>query len=457
MVTFFKRFVQIFIAGLLATLLFLEILIKSSSILNEINWSEVIIIVFFFAAFGGGVMAYREKKRIDQLALIMTKLELLQGATTNDGLILLKPNDDYYRLAQAINAVQSVNTQHLKQLQQQDATLQTLLANLPIGVLQIEADRRLSMINDRAADVLGLERSSVDKAYDDIIQQHQLLSMIERGLADHEPGREQINAQSSGQAKVLDVTTVYYRTRSNHFALLVLLYDITDLTRLQNGQNDFVANASHELRTPLTAISGFVETLLAGATDDVEVRQEFLEIIQSETKRLLALTEDILTLAKNNLHTKQREPIKLVNISQDIIRSEERRIKEQNLQVVDHINQHLTVDYTVEPIYQILNNLITNAVKYNRQNGRIYVYAHVSNMILTLQVKDTGLGISSEEQARIFERFYRVDKSRQKQIAGTGLGLSIIQNLIDQADGTVTVDSQVGVGTTMTVVLPLNK
>lgn len=457
MVTFFKRFVQIFIAGLLATLLFLEILIKSSSILNEINWSEVIIIVFFFAAFGGGVMAYREKKRIDQLALIMAKLELLQGATTNDGLILLKPNDDYYRLAQAINAVQSVNTQHLKQLQQQDATLQTLLANLPIGVLQIEADRRLSMINDRAADVLGLERSSVDKAYDDIIQQHQLLSMIERGLADHEPGREQINAQSSGQAKVLDVTTVYYRTRSNHFALLVLLYDITDLTRLQNGQNDFVANASHELRTPLTAISGFVETLLAGAADDVEVRQEFLEIIQSETKRLLALTEDILTLAKNNLHTKQREPIKLVNISQDIIRSEERRIKEQNLQVVDHINQHLTVDYTVEPIYQILNNLITNAVKYNRQNGKIDVYAHVSNMILTLQVKDTGLGISSEEQARIFERFYRVDKSRQKQIAGTGLGLSIIQNLIDQADGTVTVDSQVGVGTTMTVVLPLNK
>lgn len=457
MVTFFKRFVQIFIAGLLATLLFLEILIKSSSILNEINWSEVIIIVFFFAAFGGGVMAYREKKRIDQLALIMAKLELLQGATTNDGLILLKPNDDYYRLAQAINAVQSVNTQHLKQLQQQDATLQTLLANLPIGVLQIEADRRLSMINDRAADVLGLERSSVDKAYDDIIQQHQLLSMIERGLADHEPGREQINAQSSGQAKVLDVTTVYYRTRSNHFALLVLLYDITDLTRLQNGQNDFVANASHELRTPLTAISGFVETLLAGAADDVEVRQEFLEIIQSETKHLLALTEDILTLAKNNLHTKQREPIKLVNISQDIIRSEERRIKEQNLQVVDHINQHLTVDYTVEPIYQILNNLITNAVKYNRQNGKIDVYAHVSNMILTLQVKDTGLGISSEEQARIFERFYRVDKSRQKQIAGTGLGLSIIQNLIDQADGTVTVDSQVGVGTTMTVVLPLNK
>lgn len=457
MVTFFKRFVQIFIAGLLATLLFLEILIKSSSILNEINWSEVIIIVFFFAAFGGGVMAYREKKRIDQLALIMAKLELLQGATTNDGLILLKPNDDYYRLAQAINAVQSVNTQHLKQLQQQDATLQTLLANLPIGVLQIEADRRLSMINDRAADVLGLERSSVDKAYDDIIQQHQLLSMIERGLADHEPGREQINAQSSGQAKVLDVTTVYYRTRSNHFALLVLLYDITDLTRLQNGQNDFVANASHELRTPLTAISGFVETLLAGAADDVEVRQGFLEIIQSETKRLLALTEDILTLAKNNLHTKQREPIKLANISQDIIRSEERRIKEQNLQVVDHINQHLTVDYTVEPIYQILNNLITNAVKYNRQNGKIDVYAHVSNMILTLQVKDTGLGISSEEQARIFERFYRVDKSRQKQIAGTGLGLSIIQNLIDQADGTVTVDSQVGVGTTMTVVLPLNK
>ncbi|TYC51034.1 histidine kinase [Weissella muntiaci] len=457
MVTFFKRFVQIFIAGLLATLLFLEILIKSSSILNEINWSEVIIIVFFFAAFGGGVMAYREKKRIDQLALIMAKLELLQGATTNDGLILLKPNDDYYKLAQAINAVQSVNTQHLKQLQQQDATLQTLLANLPIGVLQIEADRRLSMINDRAADVLGLERSSVDKAYDDIIQQHQLLSMIERGLADHEPGREQINAQSSGQAKVLDVTTVYYRTRSNHFALLVLLYDITDLTRLQNGQNDFVANASHELRTPLTAISGFVETLLAGAADDVEVRQEFLEIIQSETKRLLALTEDILTLAKNNLHTKQREPIKLANISQDIIRSEERRIKEQNLQVVDHINQHLTVDYTVEPIYQILNNLITNAVKYNRQNGKIDVYAHVSNMILTLQVKDTGLGISSEEQARIFERFYRVDKSRQKQIAGTGLGLSIIQNLIDQADGTVTVDSQVGVGTTMTVVLPLNK
>ncbi|GAK31078.1 sensor histidine protein kinase [Weissella oryzae SG25] len=455
--TFIKRFSQIFVSFLLATFLLLELLANSSPAVKSINWSEITLIVLLFATVGAAVMTYREKRRISQLALIMDKLALLQDAKLNDGLILLKPGDDYYALAQSINAVQAVNTQHLKQLQQQDAILQTLMTNLPIGVLQIESDRRLSLMNQQASNILALDLNKVDQAYDDVLQQHQLLSMIEHGLANHGSEREQINLQFNGQTKVLDVTAVYYRTRASHFALLVLLYDITDLTRLQNGQNDFVANASHELRTPLTAISGFVETLLAGAANDSEVRQEFLMIIQDETKRLLALTEDILTLAKNNLQQYQYETINLAEISQEILRSQTKQITEANLQIENHINQYVNIKYALEPIYQILNNLITNAIKYNRINGKIDIFARVSNMTLTIQVKDTGLGISSEEQERIFERFYRVDKSRQKKIAGTGLGLSIVQNIVDQADGTVAVDSQVGVGTTMTVVLPLNK
>ena len=255
--------------------------------------------------------------------------------------------------------------------------------------------------------------------------------------------------------RMLDVSLVYYETRERHHELLVLLYDMTEVTQMQDMQSAFVANASHELRTPLTAIAGFTETLLAGAKDDPAALDEFLHIIQSETSRLLALTEDILALAKSPERLSKVAPVNVANIATEIFEANKPAVDTLGLQLQNEISPSFTVNQDESVVRQILTNLIVNAIKYNRPGGLVKVAAMVTASEFVMAVKDTGLGISSEEQSRIFERFYRIDKSRNQAIPGTGLGLAIVQDLVSKSQGTIELDSQVGVGSTITVNLPL--
>ena len=296
-----------------------------------------------------------------------------------------------------------------------------------------------------------MTQNVVGRQYDDVIKNHRLLSLFEQSLKRQTHVRELVKLD----ARIVDVSLVYYETRERHHELLVLLYDMTEVTQMQDMQSAFIANASHEWRTPLTAISGFTETLLSGAQEDPEARQEFLTIIQTETNRLLELTEDILTIAKVPERQETATPIKLSDMVNDIFKSQAENADKQQLTLQNEVAPSFTVTQDATVLRQILTNLIVNAVKYNRHDGLVKVSAMVTASEFVVAVKDTGLGIPSEQQNRIFERFYRIDKSRNQTIPGTGLGLAIVNDLVNQAKGTIDLDSQVGVGTTITVTLPL--
>jgi two-component system phosphate regulon sensor histidine kinase PhoR len=276
------------------------------------------------------------------------------------------------------------------------------------------------------------------------------MELFEQALKQKKKIRELVKLEN----KMVDVSIVYYQTRKRHYELLVLLYDMTEVIQMKDMQTAFVANASHELRTPLTAIAGFTETLLSGAQNDPADRQEFLEIIQSETNRLLDLTDDILTLAKVPEQSHSLQEFNMFEMVTKIFNAKKHKDK-LNLSLKNDVSETLMIKQDKRVFEQILTNLIGNAMKYNRQDGTVKVSAMVTANELAFAVKDTGLGIPSDEQDRVFERFYRIDKSRTKSIPGTGLGLAIVNDLVEQAQGQIQLESQVGVGSTITVTLPL--
>ena len=240
--------------------------------------------------------------------------------------------------------------------------------------------------------------------------------------------------------------------------VIVVLHDVTDLRRLERVRRDFVANVSHELKTPLTSIKGYVETLLSGAMADPETNARFLQKIDRNVDRLVALVQDILSLARIE---SQEEGVRTVPVEWGpVIRSVLAHHED------DFVRKNLALDFQdpgrpvvvmgdKEAMVQVIENLVNNAIKYTPQGGRIGVRLAVEDSLGKVEVSDTGIGIPRKHLDRIFERFYRVDKARSRELGGTGLGLSIVRHLVAGMNGRVGVESQVGVGSRFSVSLNL--
>lgn len=237
-----------------------------------------------------------------------------------------------------------------------------------------------------------------------------------------------------------------------------LTHKISELHRLENVRRDFVANVSHEIKTPLTSIKGYVETLLAGAINDSDNRVRFLEKIDRNAARLSSLVQDLLSLARIEAGEESLKPVPvewnpLVN---SVLSRYEDAIQQKHLRIrVNAPTQPLVVLGDKEAIIQVLDNLLTNAIKYTPEGGRITVSLSMKAAWGRLDVEDTGIGIPAEHLDRIFERFYRVDKARSRDLGGTGLGLSIVKHLVSAMGGEVGVESIVGVGSKFSIKLKL--
>lgn len=231
---------------------------------------------------------------------------------------------------------------------------------------------------------------------------------------------------------------------------------ITELQRLENVRRDFVANVSHEIKTPLTSIKGYVETLLGGAISDPVNNIRFLEKIDRNAARLTVLVQDILSLAKIEAGEDSLKPVPIEwnPIVTSVIARHEDAIQHKNLKIkVNAQSLPLVVMGDKEAMTQVLDNLLTNAIKYTPEGGRITVTLFSKNGWGKLEVEDTGIGIPTEHLDRIFERFYRVDKARSRELGGTGLGLSIVKHLVGGMSGEIGVESSVGLGSRFTVKL----
>jgi two-component system phosphate regulon sensor histidine kinase PhoR len=236
----------------------------------------------------------------------------------------------------------------------------------------------------------------------------------------------------------------------------VLLEDVTDARRLEDVRRDFVANASHELRTPLAAIRGFAETLLHNESLAEGERRSYLEIIDRHAQRLTHIVHDLLELSTIERGRIRLEPVALDlgPLLASLIRDWEPRLRERSLELTLGPLPDARVFADPHAVEQILTNLLDNAVKYSEPGGRIEIQVEEGASKLRVRVRDTGIGIPEQDLARIFERFYRVDKARSRALGGTGLGLAIVKHLVQGLGGEISVQSRLGEGSSFVFTLP---
>lgn len=325
-----------------------------------------------------------------------------------------------------------------------------LIDHLPQGVMLIDDARDVILTNPAFGDLLGIVTHDDEHPYVDDVKEYELVHSIEHVLAGGENEHRELTLAATG--KTVDATVVAIRDNDKVAQVLVILYDVTEIHHVEQMQADFVANVSHELKTPVTAISGFAETLIAGAKDDPNALNQFLTIIQQESKRLTTLINDILTLQRGPVVEEKRE-VDLSEIIQTTVSNLRKPAAKRDVRIIVTVPDDLTIVSSPGRLTQIVRNLIDNAVFYNREGGTVRVVASEENQHLRLTVSDTGIGIPAADQQRVFERFYRVDKARSRNNGGTGLGLAITAEAVHALGGTINLQSQTGVGTTITVEL----
>jgi two-component system phosphate regulon sensor histidine kinase PhoR len=240
--------------------------------------------------------------------------------------------------------------------------------------------------------------------------------------------------------------------------VVAILRNVTDKKMLEEMRSDFVANVSHELRTPLTSIRGFAETLLDGAYEDPATARKFLMIINKEAERLSRLIDEILNLSRieDEKFVLNYEEFSISDIIQRTAAIVQTRAAEKNLTInIDVPDDLPAVQGDPDMIRQVLLNLVDNAINYTQPGGTVLVRASVEQGELRVDVQDNGIGITPENLSRLFERFYRVDKARSREMGGTGLGLAIVKHIVEVHKGKVQVESKVGRGSTFSFRLPL--
>ena len=419
-------------------------------------------VVLIALAFAAGVLvtlavfaARRSTLAVHTRGRVTTMLSVAKRYTLGD---LTRPSPDYEdddlgRVARAMDdAVHSLG-ERVDSLERDRARMEAILASMIEGVLVVNADGRLQLVNDAARRILRLEHGSLHHSYIEAIRHPGIVEHIGRALAGEETeGLELSVTRESTRTLVARVAPV---VTSGRGAVLVM-HDITELRRADQVRRDFVANVSHELRTPLTAIKGYAEALLDDP-DDADAREKFLDIIHRHATRMERLVKDLLRLARLDAGQENIEvvPTDIEGLLRGIANDFE-PIAAQKQQTVHVVvgREAAKLMTDAAKLHDIARNLIENAVNYTPQGGAIDVRAEILNGRFQLTVADTGHGIEPDDLGRVFERFYRVDKSRARP-GGTGLDLSIVKHLVQVLDGDVMASNQSGGGALFTVTLPI--
>jgi two-component system, OmpR family, phosphate regulon sensor histidine kinase PhoR len=335
------------------------------------------------------------------------------------------------------------------------ARREAILASMAEGVLAVDEHLRVTFCNEALARLAGTRKPSGGMPLMELVRDTLLQDTLSQVIKSGQP--EKLNLQipaGSGRSFELLAAPLVSGDRPGAIAIL---HDITDLERLENVRKDFVANVSHEFRTPLAAIAGYAETLLDGAIEDQANNRRFLEIIRSNAIRLNSIAADLLTLSE--LQTREQvhnaEPVPLAEAIDSALSTVAAEAALRGVTLERGPVDELVVMGSRYRLEQALVNLLANAVKFNRPEGKVRVETRRNGTSIGIMVSDTGVGIPSRDLPRIFERFYRVDKARSRQVGGTGLGLSIVRHIVERMNGGVSATSQVGKGSVFTITLPL--
>lgn len=330
-----------------------------------------------------------------------------------------------------------------------------LMAYCGGGVLLIGADDVIERANLTARYILGVPTANmIGKSAVRGVLSTELYELVKDARETRCIQRREVCASCTGGAQLVVVASPVMEAESDRCRVILVMRDVTELRRLETVRRDFVANVSHELRTPLTSIRAMAETLQDGAMQDPSVACHFLKTIIDETSRLTRISEDLLHLSQAESQSPQKQRFNLSELCEEVVSRLQIQAESAGIRLSSEIPGRLDVSANHDQIEQVLVNLLDNAIKYTPDGGEVRLVATIARDGAVVRIVDSGIGILSEDIARIFERFYRVDKARSRQSGGTGLGLSIVKHIVEAHGGQVRVDSEFGRGSTFSFTLP---
>jgi two-component system phosphate regulon sensor histidine kinase PhoR len=364
-------------------------------------------------------------------------------------------SDDLGSLERSIAGVAKELRRLLDRLRFENARREAILSSMAEGVLAVDPDLRVTFCNTAFLKAIGFRGAAFEGlSLLELVRDTGLHQLMREVLASGEPQKLRFKL-SAAYGRTFEVQATPLAMPAGRGAIAIL-HDITDLERLEQVRKDFVANVSHELRTPLAGVIGYAETLLDGALKDEANNRKFVEIIRTNAVRLNSIAADLLVLSDlESGSDPEPEVISVQGVLDAVMVTVQAEARERDVKLISEDIENVFVSGSRLRLEQAILNLLANAIKFNRPGGEVHVSAAVNgDHQVSIVISDTGVGIPSEDLPRIFERFYRIDRARSRQVGGTGLGLSIVKHVVERMNGAIEVESQLGRGSVFTLRLP---
>jgi two-component system sensor histidine kinase VicK len=440
------------ILGAILIVASLEDLYSTMNNINEIFISGMIIALLLTASLG--VLLSRTItqpiKEITQKASAMTKGDFNRVVTIRSG-------DEIGQLGEAFNRMSAHLKDAISLNEEEKEKLTSILSNMSDGVIATDGEGRVILVNRRARHILQKEDNEmVGQEISELL--HISKTKIDQFAFGDQPTILLHFSHDKAPVSVRATFTPIKRRTRGIIGLIVVLHDVTEQEKLDQTRKEFVANVSHELRTPLTTIKSYIEALEDGAWQDADLAPRFLHVTHQETERMIRLVNDLLQLSRLDSREtlSKRESVNLADMLEEVAD----RFSFQAMQ--RQIDIELSMDGALPKVWihrdqmdQVLDNLVSNALKYTGGQGKIRIHAMMREEHVCIKIQDTGIGIPETDLEKIFDRFYRVDKARSRNMGGTGLGLSIAKEIIRSHGGAISLRSEVGRGTTVEFTIPI--
>ncbi|AIQ68069.1 two-component system histidine kinase PnpS [Paenibacillus graminis] len=417
-----------------------------------------LVLLFIAATFVSYKVASSMTSPLEQITRVARRITDLDY----DARVPMNRRDEIGQLATAINAMADSLQAQLKTIRDNEDLLQSVLDNMTGGIVMINAEGEIALLNRAAERLLDVKNSEMaGHSFKELKHHYELTRLIEEGVSRNEAVHEERSIYNPTE-RIVRLDGVPMIQDGSNRGMLFLLQEVTEIRRLEKMRSEFVANVSHELKTPVAAVKGFAETLLGGGVKDEKTARSFLQIIYDENERLNRLIGDILELSKIESKRAQLEcsPVHLIEFFDSLLETLSKVAEKKNISLNATVPEELFMEGDEDKLRQIFINLISNAINYTQDGGSVNV--NVVNgqkadgtETVVFTVRDTGMGIPRKDLPRIFERFYRVDKARSRSSGGTGLGLSIVKHLVELHHGSISVESDLGIGSSFILELPL--
>jgi len=371
----------------------------------------------------------------------------------------VRSDDEIGQLASMFNHLTARLQAVLQEVRSEKQKMDTIITYMADGLIATTIEGKIIHANPKAMEMLKIEKDiSLEKSFNEIFNCYDEQLKIEELLKDPEDltGNRMVDI---GNGVILQASYAPFMNQNGVLGGIIIVFqDVSNHQKLEKMRKEFVANVSHELKTPLTTIKSYTETLLDGVIDNKELAVSFLQVVDSETERMARLVRDLLQLS--NLDFQQSNWNKnIVNVNKIIEKTMlklEVSVKNKDQQIQYNLSEDAINIYADEDrIEQVFLNLLSNCIKYTPEGGKINIDIQEHEDMVELKIKDNGIGIPKEDLPRIFERFYRVDKARSRELGGTGLGLSIAQQIVESHEGTIEIFSEEGKGTEVVTKLPI--